>query len=192
MKFKSMTILLLFITASLISSGDEYKLDTKKSKLEVDGTSTLHDWTLNLKKMTAKMTGRVSESENSPFNLEKLEFKCKVEDLKSSLESMDDVMYEAMNTEKHKYIIYKLKKVDSTWEQDGKTWMQTIGDLTIHGVTKEVLMKVEIAEQSDAFQFLGSESFNMSEFGIEPPSAMFGTINSGDKITIRFDVTFIQ
>ena len=36
-------------------------------------------------------------------------------------------------------------------------------------------------------QVTGSVSMKMSEFGIEPPTAMFGTLTTGDEVTIEFN-----
>jgi hypothetical protein len=38
----------------------------------------------------------------------------------------------------------------------------------------------------------GSKRIKMTDYKVEPPSFMFGTIKTGDEITISFDVTLAQ
>ena len=39
-------------------------------------------------------------------------------------------------------------------------------------------------------QFIGSVTFNMTNFNIDPPTAVMGTIKTGDEITIKFQVIY--
>ena len=41
-----------------------------------------------------------------------------------------------------------------------------------------------------SIRFTGEQEMLMSDFGIDPPTAVFGTVRSADEIVIRFDVTF--
>jgi hypothetical protein len=36
----------------------------------------------------------------------------------------------------------------------------------------------------------GEKTFNMTDYAIEPPKALFGTITTGDEITIKFKSIF--
>jgi hypothetical protein len=38
-------------------------------------------------------------------------------------------------------------------------------------------------------QFEGSKTINMTEFGMVPPTAMFGSLKTGEEITVNFKVT---
>jgi len=40
------------------------------------------------------------------------------------------------------------------------------------------------------FQVKGTFSLKMTEFGIDPPTAMLGTLKTGDKITLDYTMTF--
>ena len=37
---------------------------------------------------------------------------------------------------------------------------------------------------------IGEKKFKMTDFKIDPPKALFGTITTGDDITIKFSTTF--
>jgi hypothetical protein len=38
----------------------------------------------------------------------------------------------------------------------------------------------------------GSKKIKMTDFNVEPPSFMFGSVKTGDEITVTFDVTLAQ
>jgi hypothetical protein len=40
--------------------------------------------------------------------------------------------------------------------------------------------------------FEGSQRIKMSDYGVKPPSALFGTMRAGPEITIRFNTNFIN
>ena len=41
-------------------------------------------------------------------------------------------------------------------------------------------------------EFTGSIKIVMSDYGIEPPVAMFGTLKTGDEVTIDFELKFVS
>jgi len=53
-------------------------------------------------------------------------------------------------------------------------------------------MQVTANVQNGEIQFTGSQELLMTDFGIDPPTAVFGTIRSKDEIRIEFDVTLSQ
>jgi polyisoprenoid-binding protein YceI len=64
------------------------------------------------------------------------------------------------------------------------------GNLTIAGVTKPVKFKSEYQVKGSDVHFTGSYSFKMTDFGIDPPTAVMGTIKTGDEIVVRFDLVY--
>ena len=67
---------------------------------------------------------------------------------------------------------------------------KTNGTLTILGKDKAVAMKIDatrLAEGKATAQ--GEETLLMSDFGIKPPSFMFGTMKVGDEVKVKFNLT---
>jgi len=60
------------------------------------------------------------------------------------------------------------------------------GQLTIHGVTKNVTATMQLRVTGSTAQIAGSISTNMADFGISPPSVGFTTVQSA--VTIEFQV----
>ena len=56
-------------------------------------------------------------------------------------------------------------------------------------VEKPISLSVNASFSADkSLSFTGSYTLNMKDYAIEPPSAMFGQIVSGEKVTISFNV----
>jgi len=54
---------------------------------------------------------------------------------------------------------------------------------------KEVTFPVTATKVNEnSFRFEGSYSLNMKEYDVDPPSAMLGTIRTGEEVEIVFDL----
>jgi len=60
---------------------------------------------------------------------------------------------------------------------------------TVRVVECDVMMEV-ITEDNSKLSFKGTLPLKLSDFNIEPPSAMFGQIVTGDEITLNFELSF--
>ena len=43
---------------------------------------------------------------------------------------------------------------------------------------------------SNTIHIVGEKSIKMTDFNVEPPTALFGSITTGDEITIKFKTKF--
>jgi polyisoprenoid-binding protein YceI len=101
-----------------------------------------------------------------------------------------------LDAEKHPTITFKSKKVDSSGEGE----LKVIGDLTIHGVTKEVVLNVEgvTGEGKDPWGNVrigasGATKVKRSEFGLTWNAALeTGGILVGDDLKIELEVSLIK
>jgi polyisoprenoid-binding protein YceI len=105
------------------------------------------------------------------------------ESLKSGKGAMDKNAYNSLKTDKHKQITFQVTSTKIT----GRNIICN-GNLTIAGVTKAIEVSAVYDNRNGGFGFKGSKKFKMSEYGVEPPTFMFGSIKTGDEITISFDV----
>jgi hypothetical protein len=63
----------------------------------------------------------------------------------------------------------------------------TVGRLSIAGVTRTLKMPVTVkALEDQQFEISGSTKIRMTDFGVTPPTAIFGLLRTGDQITIHF------
>ena len=66
------------------------------------------------------------------------------------------------------------------------------GPLTIAGQTREVTINGTAASQSGRLRVTGTRQLNMTDFGVQPPRLMAGTMRVNPAVTIGFDVVLGQ
>lgn len=167
--------------------GQQLTVNESNTKVSVDGTSTVHDWTMEAEEFDG--TADVTIENNALKSINSLSFNVPVKSLKSGKSSMDDNAYEALKVKNHPTIKYQFRSMDNVKVDGSTTTMDTKGLLTVGGVSKIVNMKVT-ADASNGITFKGDITFKMSVFEIDPPTAVFGTIKTGDEITIKFNAQY--
>lgn len=182
-------IFLLFALIGLVSTSWAQSYTVKASRFTIDGSSNVHDW-------QSKVTGITGTAdltiENGAFKgIRQLAVTIPVKGIKSSKGSiMDNKTYDALKQEDYPNISYKLTKVNSVQQKGGAYEVTATGNLTIAGVTKSIEMTVTAKDLgNNAWQFEGSKALKMTDFKISPPTALMGTMKTGDDITIKFAVT---
>jgi polyisoprenoid-binding protein YceI len=172
-----------------------------QSEMRVDGTSTLHDWTVKSPTISGAITFKIDVADNASTREVReaiiarpdaeADVAIRVTSLKSGKKDLDKKMYEAMKTDAHPLIQYKLTKfvlAEGTSADQEEFDVDTTGNLTIAGVTKEYRMPMRlIVVDRNNLQITGETAMKMTDFKVKPPQAMLGTIKSGDRIKVRFE-----
>ncbi len=184
--FRMLTAVLLL---SFGVNAQSYKLNNTTSSLLVDGTSNIHDWTIEAENTDGLLI--VDFDEGNLEKIDKLEFSAVAESLVSGKSGMDKNTYKALNTDKYKNITFTLNKVNGIEKISGSDYkVKTTGSLKIAGVKKQVNLNFNIRCESDQLVLTGQYRLNMTDFGIDPPTAMFGTIKTGEEVLIKFESHF--
>ena len=68
--------------------------------------------------------------------------------------------------------------------------MQIKGKLTIAGASKTIPLEATYSIEGESVTFSGSIDILFSEYNVAPPTAVFGTIKTGDELTLSFQATF--
>ena len=97
----------------------------------------------------------------------------------------------ALKTDQYGTINYELEKVnDIDCASNSHCVLSTSGTLTIIGNKKPVDLSFDVILSGNKAVFIGTYSLKMSEYNIDPPTALFGTITTGDELHIRFKTIF--
>lgn len=183
------TIFLAFLLVSGFLVAQESKVNVKESKLTVLGTSNVHDWHVNAEVMSGKALF-VSEN-NTLKEIKNLNFVLASEGLKSGKSGMDKNTFKALKTSTYKNIEFKLINVTKiTKKGEGVFTVEAQGNLTICGVTKKINQVFSVKVINDKFVLNGKQTIDMTNYGIEPPKALMGTIKTGKDVTAEFNVTY--
>ncbi|MCG1037112.1 YceI family protein [Polaribacter sargassicola] len=186
-KRKNIAILGVFAMFLFTSSkfySQEYNVDTKNSSLLVYGTSNIHDWEIE----TENQTGVISIETADEFQIKKLNFTVEAESLKSGKSGMDKNTYKALNTKEFKTIKFQFVKSEKITDlKDGNFKIKAKGNLTIAGVTKEISLDFNLNVNGETIKLVGEKSIKMTDYKVDPPTALLGTIKTGDTVTIKFN-----
>ena len=99
---------------------------------------------------------------------------------------MDNKAHKALDSDDHPKISFS---ADATVSATANSLTKTKGKLQIAGKEKEVELEFTVAEaKDDQFKVSGKIPVKMSDFGIDPPTAMMGTLKTGDEVFIHFDI----
>lgn len=152
------------------------------SWVKVTGTSTMHDWEIQTDTVRGSLSFPAAFFDGGDGDV-KATVTIPASTLKSHSARMDRVMYEALRTKQHPEIRYVLTSAKSTAANSATI----VGDLTIAGKTRPVTMEVNVARADESSLFAtGSLKINMRDFGIDPPTAMLGTIRTGEMVEVTF------
>jgi len=183
-------MLLLFSPSLWAQSKYNYALAHDYS-LTIHGGSNLHDWTETVGKSDG--IGAVYWNDNGSFDLNGLKLIIEANSITSTEGSvMNDKTYKALKTGKYPAITFMLTSPVKSVQSDGKKYqVEASGTLTIAGVTKPVVLHATVtADTHGKITFEGSQPIKMSDFGIDPPTALFGMLKVTNDITVQFKTSF--
>ncbi len=118
----------------------------------------------------------------------------KTKNLDCDNSKMNKDLCNAMKADEYPYIKVELHKamIQSGSFQESGEWiyLKAIATLTITSVDKLVTMEVQAKRiASNKYRFKAIKELRMTDFNIQPPSAMLGLIKVKDAIRINFDLT---
>lgn len=177
----------LLLSVTFLQAQKRAKMAPEQSRISIEGTSTLHDWEIEVQKFSGYAD---IETTAGKFQIQGGKVICKVASFESGKNSMNKEVYEAMDIENYPEVTYTYKKTKKIVRENDALTVISIGELTIAGTTQTITSELKGEYQEGVLKLEGSESFKMSSFGVEPPTVMFGTIKSGDKITINYSFIF--
>ncbi|HTV46865.1 MAG TPA: YceI family protein [Phycisphaerae bacterium] len=178
--------------ASIAASAPQGTTFTASSgNVTIKGTSTLHDWSAQGNTVSGNVTtsGEWTTTGPNPISLQSIQLTIPVYTLKSSEGGgMDSTMYGTLNASQHPTITYQLTKATLKPAPNGQNNVfvfDTTGNLTVNGVAQKTSLELAITHQDNTSLTIStSANLKMTDFGVQPPTAMLGIIKSGDAITV--------
>jgi len=167
-----------------------------QSRLWIEGVTNINTYQCTAD--TIAGFGRLDETERPSDTVEghgsvTIDVKIPVYELDCGKKAMNRDMYEALKAGSYPQIHYQLKEaefIENVFE-DGAEWMRIMsrGIIKVAGVEKEVNIPVlgKVLD-NNRFHVKGEKELMMTEFDIQPPTALLGLIKAKNNITIKFDV----
>ena len=188
----SLVILVVLALAGWTRYDNDLQVVEAESMIWVDGTSSLHDWTCEAPAVAGTLEAEASAPEVDTLieSLTRVEITVPVKALDCKKGKMDRKAYDALKADEHPQITYRLQSATVLEEtQDGQVALNAEGTLTIAGAERPVTLKVTAKPVGEgSYRFTGRVPLTMTDYGIDPPTALLGTLKTGDDIVVRFDV----
>jgi hypothetical protein len=187
----------LLFAGALHAETITYTAVPRGSIMKIDGTSTMHDWTVE----SQVIGGRIELDSNFPLDpsqeppkelkvTPKVDVVIPVRQLKSGKSLMDTVMHNAMNVETQPNIKYTLLEMTPKGKTDKGLQFATKGTITCNGVTKTNAFDVVMTKVDDKkLKVSGNTKVKMTDFNIQPPAPKIalGAIKTGDDVKLTFE-----
>lgn len=182
--------LILVVGSNSLSSQVLTFQSTERSKVIIEGTSSLHDWQMESSLDNCKLRIKDLPSDGT-LELVEVEFSLPVTQLKSEHKNMDANAHKALKVKDFPNIRFEINRHQEMVIDVAGKKNEIVGILEIAGVKKEVVLEV-IGRLNSASQlvFEFSTPIQMEDFNVKPPSFMFGAVTTGSSVLASFEMYF--
>ncbi|MBN3521113.1 YceI family protein [Algoriphagus lutimaris] len=178
---------ILFLLLAVESTAQTKFSFSELKEMKVSGTSTIHDWEM-VAENGVSATASMSLENGQLKGIFCLKVELKAESLKSGNKGMDTNAYKALVTDKYSTISFEL--VGPAKISGNK--ISASGRMTISGTSQTIPMVVLYQVNGTKITFSGTKEIKFTDYNIEPPKAVFGTIKTGNELTLSFDIALTQ
>jgi polyisoprenoid-binding protein YceI len=107
---------------------------------------------------------------------------------KDRLEIERTMREEVLEVSKYPEIVFNSTQVSATRLSEGRYQVKITGELTLHGVTRDVTVPAEVAFSEGQLRARGQFSLRQSDYRIAPPKVAGGAVRVKDELKLSFDI----
>jgi polyisoprenoid-binding protein YceI len=188
------TGILLLLMGSWMSGGDlpvqqDYILSGNYA-VSIHGTFSIHSWSETVQKVSGGLVGTVNSDGGAA--IQSIRMVMEVRSIKSDMGSvMDNKTFKALKADADPEITFLITAPFIIRSSTGGDTVSLQGHLTLAGVTRPVIMRVlSFKAAQGTLSIEGEQNIKMTDFGVKPPSALFGVMKASPDITINFKTDF--
>ncbi len=178
--------LLRFVTAVSVAlallAGSPAAAQPSTVEFTVSGTSTVRGWTCSVRGTARVTPGSSAPAPGFAAGVQSAALTVPVADFECPDETMTEHLLEAMKPAEFAAITFRLDSYEATGEG-----AEASGALTIQGVTKPVSFPLALTPSGAGVEIAGEIALDMTEYGVEPPTVMFGLLRVRPQIRIEFN-----
>ena len=161
-----------------------------ESRLWVDGTSTIKDFTCKAGDVTAVIEASpnaVAQVTAGEKGVRAVHLSVPAEKLECGNGTMNSHMRKALKLDDNATIDFKLSSYDVSKGAEGSSGTLK-GTLSLGGVQKAISIAAVSKTEGGALHVTGAYVLKMSDYDLTPPSLMFGRIKVRDEVSVKFDL----
>ena len=170
---------------------NEQLLLQPQSRLWIDGTSTIRSFTCKAGEVNALVEVNGANAIPSLLTGEKgvkaVQVTVPAEKMDCGNGKMNDHMRNALKVTENPTITFSLTNYDVTKNADGISGTIN-GTLDLGGVKKPISLQATGANEGGMLHVNGVYELKMTDYGLKPPTLMFGRIKVGETVKVGFDL----
>lgn len=162
------------------------------SRVWIEGTSNITSWSCSATAVDATIAveSTFKEDPDFPRYLRRVQVRVPVSALKCGHAQMEKSLRRALkadDTARPTYITATFDAVRDGSDATNALTVSTVGALAIAGQENSVKMDVGTTRLADGtIEARGTVPILMSDFGIEPPTALFGALRASNRVLVKF------
>ena len=186
---KASAVAILVVIAAIPASAqsrDTLHVDIGRgSQVWIEGSSNIAGWRCEANAFEARVEVEPGEAASA---LKAINIKVAVRDLKCGNRKMDHDLYAALKAGDPAQASFIIGRFDVVADSGQRAGIGTRGELVVAGVERAVSVPVTTDRIDGVVRARGAVSMLMTDFGIKPPTGLFGLIRSRNEITVKFDL----
>jgi hypothetical protein len=172
---------LFFAVLLALNVAGVFTVNKADSKIVISGTSTIHDWESDVTDFS--ITGNWTANAVTDLKASAV-----VKSIKSGKSVMDNKTFDALQSETQPLIILTADNLAINAQR-----VSGSANLKIAGVSRQIAINAAIlTNTATEVKLKGEIPITMSQYGITPPTAMFGSLKTGDDVVVRYEFTLTK
>ena len=169
--------------------------DITNSRIIIYGTSNVTDYSCKLYDFSNNTAIKVGSTVNgNRIELTNAKVKLKSSSFSCDNKIMTNDFYEAIKGDVHKFITVQFHEFTlqkEVKESSVQSRLSSVISITLAGKENTYNHTISTMEaMSDQLTLRGTLNVAMTEFGVNPPTALFGAVKTEDQIQIEYSITF--
>lgn len=163
------------------------------SEMTIYGSSNVRDWTMDVGEISGEINVQPASGDALP-TVERVFVEMPVDSILSGRDSQNEKAHKALQKKAQPSIYFRSEAVNITTgsASDSTFGVAADGELIIAGERRNVTLQAEGTRLANgAYRFQGEHEMLMSDFDIDPPTALLGALRVTDELRIAFDVTIV-
>lgn len=180
---KLILILLVCFAGGSIHA-QQISIDRDSSELWIAGSSNVNDFNCNVEEYDSHVSPPAEEEDQMEVEVDIV-----VDSFECGKKRMNRDLYETLQGGKHPTINFIYQSTEEmTYNDHEELYHLTIrGNLTVAGHSKEIQLQMQVQLFDDGtIEVRGSTDLNMTDYNIEPPTALFGLVKVDNTLTVHF------
>ncbi len=197
---KRLTLLTLFLSLFLnidftIAQNQDINLNLQPDhEMKIDGDANVRSWDAEVKTINAdfvmKEFDRSDLSSLTSDHFETMKLTIPVDDIESDSGRLTRNLQGYLKNDEHPNITFTLNRINDVEVNGNSATINAEGVINAAGVDYNTTMTVNATFNGDSVTFTGEQDLLMTDFNIDPPTAIMGTVRARDEIRIPFSLTF--